>query len=48
MTGYAENEVLGRNCRFLQGDDRDQAAAAELRRGVAAAQSVRVTLRNYR
>ena len=23
-TGYAAEEVLGRNCRFLQGDDRDQ------------------------
>ena len=30
-TGYSMEEVLGRNCRFLQGDDRDQSALEELR-----------------
>ena len=24
MTGYAKDEILGRNCRFLQGEDHDQ------------------------
>ncbi|MEJ7632041.1 MAG: hypothetical protein WKF28_06000 [Rubrobacteraceae bacterium] len=24
MTGYSAEEILGRNCRFLQGEDRDQ------------------------
>ena len=24
LTGYAEEQILGRNCRFLQGDDREQ------------------------
>ena len=31
-TGYVAEEVLGRNCRFLQGEDRDQQAIGELRR----------------
>ena len=24
ITGYSNSEIIGRNCRFLQGDDRDQ------------------------
>ncbi len=31
MTGYAEEEVLGRNCRFLQGPDTDPAAPSGTR-----------------
>src|ERR671912_2861673 len=31
ISGYATDEVLGRNCRFLQADDRDQSALEELR-----------------
>ncbi|UBV44612.1 PAS domain S-box protein (plasmid) [Deinococcus taeanensis] len=48
QTGYAAAEVLGRNCRFLQGQDRDQAGVHALRRAIAAGQVVTVTLRNYR
>lgn len=48
MTGYGQQEVLGRNCRFLQGDDRDQEALRELRGAIEACQPVAVTLRNYR
>ena len=33
-TGYVAEEVLGRNCRFLQGKDRDQPAIGELRTAV--------------
>ena len=35
LTGYAADEVLGRNCRFLQGEDTDPAAIDELRRAIA-------------
>ena len=31
LTGYSEEEVLGKNCRFLQGDIRDETVAEEMR-----------------
>ncbi|MFB6293378.1 MAG: PAS domain S-box protein [Halonotius sp.] len=48
QTGYSREAVLGRNCRFLQGDDRDQAALDPLRDAIATDESVTVELRNYR
>ncbi len=48
MTGYSQQEILGRNCRFLQGGDSDQPEIETLRRAVAAVESTTVTLRNYR
>src|SRR5919112_5846847 len=47
-TGYAAEEALGRNCRFLQGEDRDQPAVEELRRAVREGRHCTVVLRNYR
>jgi len=47
-TGYASEEVLGRNCRFLQGEDRDQPALAKLRTAVHEGLHCTVVLRNYR
>jgi PAS domain S-box-containing protein len=48
MTGYAADDAVGRNCRFLQGEDTDQAAVAELRAALAGERQATVTLRNYR
>lgn len=48
LTGYEEDEVLGRNCRFLQGAQTDRAAVAELRDSVAAKQAIALELLNYR
>jgi len=48
MSGYSQEEVVGKNCRFLQGDDRDQEARTALREAIDACQPVEVTLRNYR
>ncbi len=49
MTGYSVEETLGRNCRFLQGEDRDQEQALEkIRAAIRDKKSVTVTLRNYR
>jgi PAS domain S-box-containing protein len=48
ITGYSAAEVLGRNCRFLQGSDRDQAALDEIRAAMRDARETLVTLRNYR
>src|SRR5918993_2826424 len=47
-TGYSMEEVVGRNCRFLQGEDRDQAALEELRACIREGQECRIVLRNYR
>jgi PAS domain S-box-containing protein len=48
MTGYDEADVLGRNCRFLQGEDTDEAAVARLGEGIENEESVSALLRNYR
>lgn len=48
MTGYAREDVLHKNCRFLQGPDTDPAAVEALRRGIAAGKEVSVELLNYR
>jgi PAS domain S-box-containing protein len=48
ISGYAVQEVLGLNCRFLQGDDRDQPALEELRVALGEEQEFRVILKNYR
>ncbi len=48
MTGYGPEEVLGYNCRFLQGADRDQPALDELRAAVREGRECQVVLRNYR
>ena len=48
LSGYRSAEIIGRNCRFLQGQDRDQAARYALRQAVEQRRSVTVVLRNYR
>lgn len=48
LTGYDREEIIGQNCRFLQGDDREQPAIDEIRVALAAHRPVEVTLRNYR
>lgn len=48
ITGYTQEETIGRNCRFLQGSDRDQAEVTKLREAIKNKQPVEVTLRNYR
>lgn len=48
ITGYGKDEILGRNCRFLQGKDRDQEGLRRLREALKSRQPIEVTLRNYR
>jgi len=48
VTGYAVAEVLGRNCRFLQGPGSDPAAVAEIRAAVAEQRECIVEILNYR
>jgi PAS domain S-box-containing protein len=48
MTGYSRDAVIGLNCRFLQGDDRQQPALDTLRLAIKNQVECTVTLRNYR
>ncbi len=48
LTGYSSAEVVGHNCRFLQGALRDQPAIVELRTAISIGQSCRVLLKNFR
>ncbi len=48
LTGYEREEVIGRNCRFLQGPTTDPAAIAHVRAAVAAAKPLEIDLRNHR
>lgn len=48
LTGYEEKEVLGRNCRFLQGSQTDRESVAELRHAIEAKESIALEILNYR
>jgi PAS domain S-box-containing protein len=48
LTGYSRSEVVGRNCRFLQGKLTDPAAVAKIRAAVAAQQPLEIDIRNHR
>jgi len=48
LTGYSSAELLGRNLRLLQGDDREQDGRHRLREALGKGESCRVLLRNYR
>ncbi|CAM9648904.1 unnamed protein product, partial [Ectocarpus sp. 6 AP-2014] len=48
LTGYTSKEVIGRNCRFLQGPDTDRKSVATLRQAIARGEDVSVCLLNYK
>lgn len=48
ITGYSFEEVLGRNCRFLQGEQTDSTTLAKLRHAIKHKQACVVELQNYR
>jgi sigma-B regulation protein RsbU (phosphoserine phosphatase) len=48
VTGYPIAEVLGRNCRFLQGPATDPRAVEEIRAAIAGQRECLVEIRNYR
>jgi PAS domain S-box-containing protein len=48
MTGYRRQEVIGKNCRFLQGSDTDPAAVETIRQALRTESECQVTLKNYR
>ncbi|MGO8855309.1 MAG: diguanylate cyclase domain-containing protein [Steroidobacteraceae bacterium] len=48
LTGYAAADLIGKNLRLLQADDRDQDARHRLREALGKGEPCRVLLRNYR
>lgn len=48
LSGYSLEEIIGKNCRFLQGVDHEQAELKVLREAIAERKPCIVTLRNYR
>ncbi|MEB3289530.1 MAG: histidine kinase dimerization/phosphoacceptor domain -containing protein [Leptolyngbya sp.] len=48
MTGYTAQEVIGLNCRILQGEDHDQPGLQVIRRALKRGSAAKVTVRNYR
>ena len=48
LTGYDDHDILGRNCRFLQGPDTDESALERLRTALRRESVVVVELLNYR
>ncbi|WP_433911000.1 histidine kinase famiy protein [Sphingomonas yabuuchiae] len=48
MTGYSEEEILGTNCRFLQGPETDRDVVAQVRAAIERRDEIAVELLNYR
>jgi PAS domain S-box-containing protein len=48
LTGYPPEETVGRNCRFLQGEQSDPDAIAAMREAIDEEEEVSVELVNYR
>lgn len=48
LTGYQREEILGRNCRFLQGPDTDPAAVAAIGAAIRAVEDIQIDILNYR
>lgn len=48
LTGYSREEILGRNCRFLQGPETEDEPVERMRAAIDAEEPVTVELRNYR
>ena len=48
LTGYASDEILYQDCRFLQGEETHQQAVKEIRQAIDQSQPVRTILKNYK
>ncbi|MCC3407564.1 MAG: PAS domain S-box protein [Microcoleus sp. PH2017_10_PVI_O_A] len=48
MTGYRRAEIIGKNCRFLQGSDTDSEALEIIRQALQTESECKVILKNYR
>lgn len=48
LTGYKKEEILNQNCRFLQGNDRNQPAIQVIKQAILEGRPCRVQIRNYK
>lgn len=48
QTGYTADDVIGRNCRFMQGPDTNPHAVAAIREAIEARATFTIDLLNYR
>ncbi|QNG45366.1 GAF domain-containing hybrid sensor histidine kinase/response regulator [Sphingobium yanoikuyae] len=48
LTGYERDEILGRNCRFLQGSETDPTDVQAIHDAVEAVRPIEIDIRNYR
>jgi PAS domain S-box-containing protein len=48
LSGYGQEDIIGKNCRFLQGKDREQDARYTIKEAMKKYEEVEVTLRNYK
>ncbi len=47
LTGYSREEILGRNCRFLQGPESDPATVERIRAAITAEEPIEIDIRNH-
>ena len=47
LTGYSREEIIGRNCRFLQGPESDLATVGSIRAAIEAQESIEIDVRNH-
>ncbi|RWX35205.1 PAS domain-containing protein [Rhizobium leguminosarum] len=48
MTGYSNDELIGSNCRLLQGPETDRRTVGHIRDGIARGRDISVDILNYR
>lgn len=48
LTGYSQDDVLGKNCRFLQGEDTDPRTIDQLKRAIDMKEPISVEILNYK
>ena len=48
LTGYSREEIVGRNCRFLQGPETDPKSVRAIRAAVDRVESIEIDIRNHR
>ncbi|MEO1620284.1 MAG: PAS domain-containing protein, partial [Cyanobacteria bacterium J06632_3] len=48
LTGYTSDEVIGKNCRFLQGEETNQLGTKDIRQALSSGTGCKVLIHNYR
>ncbi|MBL3824017.1 MULTISPECIES: putative bifunctional diguanylate cyclase/phosphodiesterase [unclassified Marinobacter] len=48
LTGYERPEIIGENCRFLQGEETNQTVVGSIKSAIAQSKTHRIVIKNYR